>query len=151
MKKLLSGIFLLMALGLSFTACSDDDDENINHDATPEIATAGTYTGTWTRTNVSEGTATTATGTLTFESTGTPYVTKVSAKCEEFGIDKQCVANIAWVANDCLYNNMRATNDFGTTFSGKITAGSVANIAYRLTEREGRTTYIYDYTFEGAK
>lgn len=150
MKKLLSGIFFLMSLGLCLTACSDDEEDNNAYSTTcPEIETAGTYTGTWTREEDGGGT-TTATGTLTFEA-GESYVTTVTAKCDDINVDYQSVANIVFAGNRYAYSNMRANNGFGAVFSGEITTDNVASISFTLTVKEGRKSYVYYYSFEGTK
>lgn len=150
MKKLLSGIFFLMALGLGFTACSDDDDD-ATYNGAPEKETAGTYAGTWTRVDLSDESATTASGTLTFEATETPYVTKVTAVCADLDVDNQDVANITYAGDKYLYDNQRTPNVFGAPFSGKITLDRVAGITYQITITEGRKKNTYRYSFEGTK
>lgn len=154
--------------GLCFTACSDDDDEERTYSTTPEIASAGVYEGTWTK--IQDGGDTTyAKGTLKFEpytvvttdtetgetsTVAQPYATMVTAACNDNGIsiDKASVANITYAGDDYRYNNMRgASNGFGANFSGTITAGGVATVSYSLTEKSGRKTYVFYYSFEGTK
>lgn len=149
MKKLLSGLFLMFAMGLTFTACSDDDDDVITHETTPEVATAGTYSGTWTKEKVG-GETTTGSGTLVL-SAASQYVTNVKVESAELGLSKESVANIAWAGNDCFFSNMDVKNGFGVKFSGSILADNTAKIAFTVVEREGRKTYTFNYTFEGNK
>ena len=43
MKKIFFGMLFLLAAGMGFTSCSDDDDDiTISHSTTPEIESAGT-------------------------------------------------------------------------------------------------------------
>lgn len=154
MKKLLSGAFVLLALGFGFTACDDDDDFNDNqiHSTLPEQASAGTYSGTWKKVKSGETDTTSAAGTLTLAAVDTAkYVTKVTAKCDEFKVDVTENANISWVNSDFAFSNMTSTNAFGSTFYGNITAAGKADIKFSLKQREGRKTYIFYYTFEGNK
>ena len=69
MKKIICGMLFLLATGMGFTSCSDDDEDiTISHSTTPEIASAGTYSGTWTKEKVG-GETTTASGTLVLAAT----------------------------------------------------------------------------------
>lgn len=154
MKKLLSGAFVLLALAFGFTACGDDDDFNDNqiHSTLPEQATAGTYSGTWTKVQSGKTDTTTAAGTLTFAAVDTAkYVTNVTAKCEEFKVDVTENANISWINSDFAFSNMSSTNAFGSTFYGNITSAGVATIKFSLKQRVGLKTSIFYYTFEGTK
>lgn len=155
MKKILTGMFLLLSVGLGFTACSDDDDDNNKiYDTPPEVVTAGTYTGTWTRETDGVEPAT-ANGTLTFTAlsgeNAQTYVTNVKAECTELSLDKESVANITYAGTGFLFSNMAVANGFGTKFNGTISADGVATIAFTLTVKEGRKTYVYNYSFEGKK
>ncbi|WP_288317771.1 hypothetical protein [Xylanibacter caecicola] len=49
MKNIFRGLFLVLALSIGFTACSDDDNDTPVYGTTPEIASAGIYVGTWTK------------------------------------------------------------------------------------------------------
>ena len=50
MKKILYPLFVALALGLGFTACSDDDEDDGGRFATtPEIEAAGVYSGTFSK------------------------------------------------------------------------------------------------------
>ena len=156
MKKIICGMLFLLATGMGFTSCSDDDEDiTISHSTTPEIASAGTYSGTWTKEQVG-GETTTAPGTLVLAATDAEgksekYITYVTVSSAELNLDKSSNANISYANDFYWFSNMNTTNGFGTKFSGKINADGSATIAFTLVEREGRKTYTYNYTFEGNK
>lgn len=149
-------MLFLLAAGMGFTSCSDDDEDNpISHSTTPEIETAGTYTGTWTKEQVG-GDTTTGSGTLTLSATdaegkSTKNVTYVTVKCAEMDLDKSSTANITFANDFYWFNSMTITNGFGTKFSGKINADGNATIAFTLVQKVGRKTYTFNYSFEGKK
>lgn len=149
MKKILSGIFLMLTMGLTFTACGDDDDNVITHETTPEISSAGTYSGTWTKEQVG-GDTKTASGTLVLTA-GEKYTTNVKVESVELGLNKESIANISYAGNDYFFSNMNVANGFGVKFNGSILADNSATIFFTVTEREGRKTYTYNYSFSGKK
>ena len=156
MKKIIYGMLFLLATGLGFTSCGDDDDENpISHSTTPEIESAGTYTGTRTKEQVG-GDITTGSGTLTLSATDaegktTKYITYVTVSCDELKLSKSSNANISYANDFYWFSNMNVTNGFGTKFNGKVNADGSAVVAFTLVEKVGRKTYTFNYTFEGKK
>ena len=149
-------MLFLLATGMGFTSCSDDDEDiTISHSTTPEIASAGTYSGTWTKEQVG-GETSTAPGTLDLAATDAEgksekYITYVTVSSAELKLEKSSNANISYANDFYWFSNMNTTNGFGTKFSGKINADGSATIAFTLVERSGRKTYTYNYTFEGKK
>ena len=149
-------MLFLLATGMGFTSCSDDDEDiTISHSTTPEIASAGTYSGTWTKEQVG-GETTTAPGTLVLAATDAEgksekYITYVTVSSAELKLEKSSNANISYANDFYWFSNMNTTNGFGTKFSGKINADGSATVAFTLVERSGRKTYTYNYTFEGKK
>ena len=149
-------MLFLLATGMGFTSCSDDDEDiTISHSTTPEIASAGTYSGTWTKEQVG-GETTTASGTLVLAATDAEgksekYITYVTVSSAELKLEKSSNANISYANDFYWFSNMNTTNGFGTKFSGKINADGSATIAFTLVERSGRKTFTYNYTFEGKK
>ena len=156
MKKIICGMLFLLATGMGFTSCSDDDEDiTISHNTTPEIASAGTYSGTWTKEQVG-GETTTAPGTLVLAATDAEgksekYITYVTVSSAELKLEKSSNANISYANDFYWFSNMNTTNGFGTKFNGKINADGSATVAFTLVERQGRKTYTYNYTFEGKK
>ena len=156
MKKIFFGMLFLLAAGMGFTSCSDDDDDiTISHNTTPEIESAGTYTGTWTKEQVG-GDITTGSGTLTLSATDaegktTKYITYVTVSCDELKLSKSSNANISYANDFYWFSNMNTTNGFGTKFNGKVNADGSAVITFTLVEKVGRKTYTFNYTFEGNK
>ena len=149
-------MLFLLATGMGFTSCSDDDEDiTISHSTTPEIASAGTYSGTWTKEKVG-GETTTASGTLVLSATDAEgksekYITYVTVSSAELSLEKSSNANISYANDFYWFSNMNTTNGFGTKFSGKINADGSATVSFTLVERSGRKTYTYNYTFEGKK
>ena len=149
-------MLFLLATGMGFTSCSDDDEDiTISHSTTPEIASAGTYSGTWTKEQVG-GETTTASGTLVLAATDAEgksekYITYVTVSSAELKLEKSSNANISYANDFYWFSNMNTTNGFGTKFSGKINADGSATVSFTLVERSGRKTYTYNYTFEGKK
>ena len=149
-------MLFLLATGMGFTSCSDDDEDiTISHNTTPEIASAGTYSGTWTKEKVG-GETTTASGTLVLAATDAEgksekYITYVTVSSAELKLEKSSNANISYANDFYWFSNMNTTNGFGTKFSGKINADGSATVSFTLVERSGRKTYTYNYTFEGKK
>jgi hypothetical protein len=152
MKKIFGIALLALALGFGFTSCSDDDEPTAPSTAACE-ASAGVYSGTWTRI---QGTDTIAeSGTLTFAATESANVTNVTATCAAIDVDYTSAANITYAIGDTgtgyIFTNGVSDNGFGTTFSGRITPEGKATIAYSKTVKVGRKSYTYNYTFEGTK
>ena len=149
-------MLFLLATGMGFTSCSDDDEDiTISHSTTPEIASAGTYSGTWTKEKVG-GETTTASGPLVLAATDAEgksekYITYVTVSSAELKLEKSSNANISYANDFYWFSNMNTTNGFGTKFSGKINADGSATVSFTLVERSGRKTYTYNYTFEGKK
>lgn len=156
MKKIICGMLFLLATGMGFTSCSDDDEDiTISHSTTPEIASAGTYSGTWTKEKVG-GETTTASGTLVLAATDAEgksekYITYVTVSSAELKLEKSSNANISYANDFYWFSNMNTTNGFGTKFSGKINADGSATISFSLTEKQGRKTYVFNYSFTGKK
>lgn len=149
-------MLFLLATGMGFTSCSDDDEDiTISHSTTPEIASAGTYSGTWTKEQVG-GETTTAPGTLVLAATDAEgksekYITYVTVSSAELKLEKSSNANISYANDFYWFSNMNTTNGFGTKFSGKINADGSATISFSLTEKQGRKTYVFNYSFAGKK
>ena len=149
-------MLFLLATGMGFTSCSDDDEDiTISHSTTPEIASAGTYSGTWTKEQVG-GETTTASGTLVLAATDAEgksekYITYVTVSSAELKLEKSSNANISYANDFYWFSNMNTTNGFGTKFSGKINADGSATISFSLTEKQGRKTYVFNYSFTGKK
>ena len=149
-------MLFLLATGMGFTSCSDDDDDiTISHNSTPEIESAGTYTGTWTKEQVG-GETTTGYGSLVLSATDAEgksekYITYVTVSAADLNLDKSSNANISYANDFYWFSNMNTTNGFGTKFSGKINADGSATISFSLTEKQGRKTYVFNYSFTGKK
>jgi hypothetical protein len=152
MKKIFGIALLALALGFGFTSCSDDDEPAVPS-TDPAEASAGVYTGTWTRV---QGTETVVEpGTLTFAAADSKNVTNVTATCAAIDVDYTSAANITYAIGNAgtgyIFTNGTTDNGFGTYFSGRISPEGKATIAYSKTVKVGRKNYTYNYTFEGTK
>lgn len=144
-------MFAVLALSMSFAACgSDDDDVSTPYSSNPAQSAAGTYTGTWTRTQVGETTQETAEGTLTIEATDT-YAGKVTFTAAGFSLAASSVTNISFDSDGYSFYNQLATNGIGAKFAGKISQGKTATVGFTLSQRVGRKLYEYKYEFIGNK
>lgn len=150
--KYIKGLFLSAILAVSVSACREEvglpDNGTPNN---PEIATAGTYSGVWTRTSTT-GEVITADGTMTLAA-DEQYVTVVTLSCPDIeeidGMHSR--ANIASNALGYAFLNRLSTNDFATTFNGAVTKDNVASITFKKTVREGHKSTTYTYDFSGEK
>lgn len=151
MKKILFSFIAVLALSCTFVACSDDEDENYSYSTTADQATAGTYSGTWTRTL--DGVAETFDGTITFASAGTAGVSNVTFSCPGTSLDATSVANVWNAKYDFQFMNQTTStaNGLGTAFSGIISEDGQITVAFTLTQKVGRKAYDYQYQFAGNK
>ncbi len=158
MKKIICGLLFILACGATFTACSDDDDDLQKHATAPETASAGTYSGTWTKAQIGATTEhATGEGTMVLaaavDENGNqiPYATTVTVKSESLKLDKTSIANVAWSNDNMSFSSQVLSNGFGTKFSGRVLADGSASISFTITEKQGRKTFNYLYTFKGNK
>ena len=151
MKKILFSFIAVLAFGCAFVACSDDEDESYSYSTTADQATAGTYSGTWTRTL--DGAAETFDGTITFTSAGTAGVSSVTFSCPGTSLDATSLANVWNAKHDFQFMNqtINTANGLGTAFSGKISEAGQITAAFTLTQKVGRKAYDYQYQFTGNK
>lgn len=138
---------------MTFTSCEDDAEIPDHGPAmNPEIETAGVYSGTWTRIDMTTNEESTADGTLTFVAGQEAYTTTVTATCPTFSLNLTSAANIAPGGQGFIYYNViKETNGFGVIFSGNITTAKVADIYFQITQRDGRKTKTFKYSFSGVK
>ena len=154
MKKFIYSMCAVIALGFAFVSCGDDDeDEVINYTTTPEQASAGTYSGTWTRTL--NGVSETGSGTVTLSAGSTVGVTNITFTCESFGLNGTSVANIT-NANHGFQFVQQITSDnpantVGSAFAGQIDANGNLITSLNVDQRNGRVLVTYVYTFAGSK
>lgn len=152
MKKIIYSFIAVLALGCGFTSCgSDDDDDNISYSTPAEEASAGTYTGIWTRSL--DGVDETYSGTVTLESAGKTGVTKVTFSCPESSLNATSVANIWNAKYDFMFMNQTVSteNGLGASFAGRITETGVLTTSFTITQKVGRKSYNYNYSFTGSK
>ena len=153
MKNLLYSLLAVLALGSAFTACSDDNaDEVINYTTTPEKASAGIYAGTWTRTLASDETAVlTGNGEVTLTATDSIGATDITFSCADLGLNATSVANVWNSGRGFQFINNLKSNGLGTEFAGRISESNQLTVAFTISIREGRATNTYYYSFEGTK
>lgn len=150
MKKFLYSMMTAAVLVLGFTSCDDEGETVvINHSQSAPAAAAGTYTGTWVRTNangVSEGT-----GTVTIESVS-ENVANVTFVDVEKEINATSPANCFW-AGEQVYLNQQVTGDdngLGSTFAIIVDGGKLKT-SFKVSVKDGRKKVDTIFTFEGNK
>ena len=137
-----------IALCCGFASCGDDDD-TMTFSTTPEQASAGTYSGTWTKT--ANDVTSNSTGSVTLAAAGATYSTNVTFSCTEFGINATSIANVTHANNGFIFNNNVSTNPLGAGFTGRIDEDGTIRINFQKEVREGRQRIIYVFTFIGKK
>ena len=154
MKKYLYSIFAILTISSIFVACSkDESDPSYDHSMNAATASAGTYSGTWSR--LQEGTeSVTASGNMTLAAGSNANTTNATFTCADFNLGMTSPANIAWANDGFVFNqnviNDNAANELGTIFAGRIINGKIT-VKFSRTTKEGRKTTTYFYSFEGAK
>jgi len=152
MKKYIFSAIAAFALSCTFVACGDDNnDPSISYSESAEQGSAGTYTGTWTRTG-DEGTVEYS-GSITLASAGKTNATNVTFSCPEADLNATSVANI-WHANygyKFFNQTVSGDNGLGVSFSGVIDDSGSMNAAFTLSQKVGRKNYEFKYEFKGKK
>lgn len=153
MKRFIYSVIAVLALGCTFVACSDDnDDPSISYSTTAEQGSAGTYNGTWYRTS-DDGTVEEYSGSVTLAASGTKEVTNVTFSCPDASLDATSIANV-WHANyGYQFHNQLASdaNNLGVAFSGRIDEAGNMTAAFTRSQKVGRKNYEFKYEFKGKK
>lgn len=150
MKKFIYSIFAVLALSCTFVACGSDDDENPNFSATAEQGSAGTYSGTWTRTG-DDGTETFS-GTITLAAAGSG-ITSVTFSCPDAEIYATSVANV-WHANNgygFVNQIVSSANELGVAFTGRIDEKGAIAASFTFSQKVNRKNVEFMYEFIGNK
>ena len=152
MKRFIYSIVALFTLGCTFVSCGDDnDDPVINYDTTAAQGSAGTYSGTWTRTG-DDGTSEYA-GSITLAAAGGENATNVTFSCPEASLDATSIANV-WHSNygyQFFNQTASAANGLGASFSGRIDESGNMTASFTISQKVGRKNYEYVYEFIGKK
>ena len=153
MKKILYPLFVALALGLGFTACSDDDEDDGGRFATtPEIEAAGVYSGTFSKVQDGKTDTPYSKGTLTVTPTDSAYCADITYDSSDaFTYNATSVANITHADAGFAFWNSSSTNGLGTSFTGRIYGDGSAESSFDVKERSGRVVYTYHYKFVGNK
>lgn len=147
MKKYIYSLVTALALSCGFASCGDDDD-TITFSTSAEEGSAGTYSGTWSKT--ANGVETTSTGSVTLVAAGTAN-TNITLSCPEFDINATSIANITHASNGYIFNNNTATNPLGAPFAGRIDQDGTIQLNFQKEVREGRQRTIYVFKLVGKK
>lgn len=152
MKKFIYSLAALLALATGFTACGDDnDDPSYSYDTTAEVGSAGTYSGTWTR--ISDDGTESFSGSVTLSAGSQTGTTNVSFSCPESALSATSIANV-WHSNDGyqFVNQMVSdANKLGASFAGRISGSGELTTAFTLSQKVGRKTVSFKYSFIGQK
>lgn len=151
MKKLIYSIFAVLTLSCGFVACGDDDDANISYSTSAEQGSAGTYSGTWTRTG--DDGVENFSGTVTLAAGSTTGVTNVTFSCPEADINASSVANV-WHANygyQFFNQTISDANGLGVAFAGRIDENGNLNTSFTFSQKVGRKNVEFKYEFNGSR
>lgn len=152
MKKFIYSLAALLTLATGFTACSDDnDDPSYDYTTTAEVGSAGTYSGTWTR--VSDESTDTFSGSVTLAAGSQTGLTNVTFSCPDASLAANSIANV-WHSNDGyqFVNQMvSSTNTLGASFSGRVSGSGELTTAFTISQKIGRKTYSFKYSFIGKR
>lgn len=149
MKKIIFSLIAVLALGCGFTSCGSDGDDNISYDKPAEEASAGTYTGTFTRSL--DGVDETFEGTVTLASAGKTGVTTVTFSSTAAGLQATALANVWNAKYEFEFMNQVDANGLGAAFAGRITEAGVLTTYFTINQKVGRKAYNYNYSFTGSK
>ena len=151
MKRFIYSVITVLALGCTFVACSDDnDDPSINYTSSAEEGSAGTYTGEWTR--IGSESTDVYSGTITLSAAGT-NATNVTFSCPDASLNATSIANV-WHANygyEFFNQTASDANKLGVSFAGRIDEAGNMNASFTLSQRVGRKNYEFKYEFRGKK
>jgi hypothetical protein len=151
MKKVVYVLATVLTLGFAIVSCDKPEpDVVIVHTTTPEIASAGTYSGLWTRTIAGTTDTLRAQGTILME-VDTCYISKLTFKCDSLSLNATVSANISFADKGFIYYNNSATNEMATPFTGRIDADSVNTTGFELKVRVGRKFQYCTFRFNGVK
>ena len=152
MKKYIFSAIAALALSCTFVACGDDnDDPVINYDTTAAQGSAGTYSGTWTRTG--DDGSETYSGSVTLAAGSEANVTNVTFSCPETNLNATSIANV-WHANygyQFFNQTVSDDNGLGVAFSGRIDENGNMTTSFTISQKVGRKNYQFKYEFIGKK
>lgn len=134
MKKYIYSFLILMMSCLVMVSCGDDDAAASK--GAPAIGSAGTYTGTWTIINETQGTSYNIPGSVVLAQKGElAYVTNITTYCtgsttEEIEVaglidGKSAISNIVNYTNGYAFSNTTKTGTLNTQCDGRIDSGSM--------------------------
>ncbi len=150
MKKFIYSIFAVLALSCTLVACGSDDDESANFSTSAEQGSAGTYSGTWTRTG-DDGTETFS-GSVTLAAAGSGQ-TNVTFNCPDAELNATSIANV-WHANNgygFFNQTVSDANGLGVSFAGRIDEKGGLSTSFTFSQKVGRKNVEFKYEFIGSK
>jgi hypothetical protein len=156
MKKYIFSAIAALALSCTFVACGDDNnDPSINYDKTAAQGSAGTYSGTWTRTSNTGGPTLIEDyeGSVTLTASNGANATSVTFSCPDASLDATSVANV-WHSNygyQFFNQTVSDANGLEAAFSGRIDEAGNMNVAFTKSQKVGRKNYDFIYEFRGKK
>ncbi len=137
---------------LSFTSCRDDAElpgrGPVVH---PEIETAGTYTGNWTRVDLSTNEEVVVPGTITLTASDRAYVSQINVNSPGIDLDRTAMCNVSAFSNGYWFYNTDPNTDIKGQFKGTISLQGEIDIYFQNSFKEGRKTITYTYSFTGVK
>ncbi len=151
MKKILYLMMAVVALGFGFTAVScNDDDDDVTFSTSPEVGSAGTYSGTYTMTEDGTTDTTYAAGTVVL-SAESAYISNVAFTSADLDLDVSSTANISHANDGYVFSNPSSSNGVGAAFSGRIDGNGTIETYFQLVVTVNRKAHTYIYIFNGSK
>lgn len=149
-----------MVLMLGLSACNGKNEEMPATGGldNAEQLVAGTYTGTWTKQNLTTGEVESTPGSIVFswtEDLGN-NVTAIQVASEASGFlnlnNESARCNVSRLSSGVLsYWNVYDGNPFGLTFTGKVSPEGVCTMEYIAVVIVKRKETQFQYTFSGNK
>lgn len=143
----------MLTLCASFTSCGDDDGP-ARHSELPEVAAAGTYSGTWEIRNETEVTGTEEGSVEVSVINGSSYVANITLKAPNVSnIDGlSAVGNCAWSGNAQIINVSQKNGTLNEVASCRIEEdGTIIGPKFIKSVKQGKKTILTFYSFKGHK
>ncbi len=153
MKKIIYLIMAVFAIGFTFIACSDDDDNNPKVGSNPSLAAAGTYEGIYVQVDESGDTvATDSSGIIVITGTDSAYYANITfySVPDSLDFNLPAIANITYANSGFKFWNASGDGtDNLSMFSGTIDGSGYIDAYFRAVVYSGRRSSTYHYYFEG--
>lgn len=149
MNKILKSLLLIALMAITMTGCREDAElADTGAQGNPEKEVIGTYNGTF-FVSLEENT-TEYEGSITITETGR-NIGMMHISCPGRKIDVDVAVNIMKQNPNYRFYNEINTNPLGASFAGAITPDGTISMNFKKVERQGRTSYVFYYEFDGKR